>query len=553
MTSGKAAQDFEYRKWLKTYERVKKRRERFITTSSEEIKELYTPSDTRKTAYLENLGYPGQYPFTRGVYPTMYRGQLWTMRQFAGFGTAADTNRRFRYLLENGQTGLSIAFDFPTLLGYDSDNPLAHGEVGVCGVAVDSLADMETIFDGIPMGDVSTSMTINGPAPVMLAVYIAAAEKQGVSSKRLAGTLQNDILKEYQAQHCYCFPPRPSLRLITDLMAYCSQDVPKWNTVSISGYHIREAGSTALQELAFTLANGFTYVEEGIKAGMDVDAFAPRLSFFFNAHNDLFEEVAKYRAARRIWARRMKEKYGAKNQKSLLMRFHTQTAGCSLTAQQPEINIARVTIQACAAVLGGTQSLHTNSMDETLALPSEKAALIALRTQQIIAHESGLANTIDPLAGSYFVEALTDKMERDAEEYFDKIEQIGGVVSGIESGWFYKEIARSASKYQQEIDNHERIIVGVNDYVLEDEKIDIPLLTIDRRVEKAQVDKLRKMKRGRDNALVEKALNRLRVCAQSHENTFPELLNCARSYCTIGEITDVLKEVFGEWRAPNIF
>ncbi len=539
--------------WKRCYEAIKKRRDKFITTSSDEINELYTLSDSDGGDYPEKLGYPGQYPYTRGVYPTMYRGRLWTMRQFAGFGTAFDTNKRFKYLLESGQTGLSTAFDFPTLLGYDSDDEVSHGEIGLVGVAIDSLADMEILFDGIPLDKVSTSMTINGPAPVMLAFYIAAAEKQGVSSKMLSGTLQNDILKEYQAQHCYCFPPRPSLRLITDLMEFCVTDVPRWNTISISGYHIREAGSTALQELAFTLANGFTYVEEGIKAGMDVDSFAPRLSFFFNSHNDLFEEIAKYRAARRVWAKRMKNKYDAKDPKSLLMRFHTQTAGCSLTAQQPENNISRVTIQALAAVLGGTQSLHTNSMDETLALPSEKAVRIALRTQQIIAHESGAANTIDPLAGSYFVEALTDKMEKEAEEYFKKIESIGGVVSGIESGWFYKEIAGSASVYQKEIDNHERIIVGVNDFIVEDEKIDIPILKIDSSVEKEQVRRLKELRKRRDSEKVESALNSLRKCAESNENTFPELLNCARCYCTLGEIVGTLKEVLGTWRAPNIY
>jgi len=538
--------------WKKDYDSNKKRREKFISTSSEQIDPLYGPAQVQNLDYGNDLGYPGQYPFTRGVYPTMYRGRLWTMRQFAGFGTAIDTNNRYKYLLANGQTGLSVAFDFPTLLGYDSDDVQSHGEVGVCGVAIDSLADMEVLFDGIPLDKVSTSMTINGPAPVMLAMYVAAGEKQGVSSKALCGTLQNDILKEYQAQHCYCFPPNPSLRLITDLMEFCTADIPKWNTISISGYHIREAGSTALQELAFTLANGFTYVEEGIKAGMNVDAFAPRLSFFFNAHNDLFEEIAKYRAARRIWAKRMRNKYNAKDERSWLMRFHTQTAGCSLTAQQPENNIARVTIQGLGAVLGGTQSLHTNSMDETLALPSEKAALIALRTQQIIAHESGVPNTIDPLAGSYYVEALTDKMEQGAEDYFKKIEQIGGVVAGIESGWFYTEIARSAAQYQKEIENKDRIIVGVNDYVVENEKIDIPILKIDPAVENEQIQRLASMKKNRDGAKVEASLKKLKKCAGSVDNTFPELLNCARNYCTIGEIIDTLKSVFGGWRAPNI-
>ena len=396
-------------------------------------------------------------------------------------------------------------------------------------------------------------MTINGPAIVLFALYVAAAEKQGVSSKLLEGTIQNDILKEYQAQHCYCFPPHPSLRLITDIMEYCAAEVPKWNTISISGYHIREAGSTALQELAFTLANGFTYVEEGIKAGLDVDTFAPRLSFFFNAHNDLFEEVAKYRAARRIWARKMKEKYRAKDKRSLLMRFHTQTAGCSLTAQQPELNIIRVTIQALAGVLGGTQSLHSNSMDETLALPTEKAVRIALRTQQVIAHESGAANTIDPLAGSYYVESLTDEMEQEAEEYFKKIEQLGGVVQGIESGWFHKEIARSAAQYQREIDNKERIIVGVNGYVLEDEKIDIPILKVDPEVEKEQVARLKELKKNRDNAKVEAALAKLKACARSTGNIFPEILNCVRVYATLGEIISTMKKDFGEWQAPNVY
>lgn len=547
------AVDKQYRKWRESYSRTPKRKDKFVTVSSKEVKELYLPEDVKGKNYRKDLGFPGEYPYTRGVYISMYRGRLWTMRQFAGFGTASDTNKRYHYLLDHGQTGLSVAFDFPTLLGYDSDSSHAHGEVGVCGVAIDSLADMEILFDGIPLDKVSTSMTINGPAIVLLALYIAAAEKQGVPSKLLEGTIQNDILKEYQAQHCYCFPPRPSLRLITDIMEYCSAEVPKWNTISISGYHIREAGSTALQELAFTLANGFTYVEEGIKAGLDVDTFAPRLSFFFNAHNDLFEEVAKYRAARRIWARKMKEKYRAKDERSWLMRFHTQTAGCSLTAQQPELNIVRVTIQALAGVLGGTQSLHSNSMDETLALPTEKAARIALRTQQVIAHESGAANTIDPLAGSYYVESLTDEMEREAEEYFKKIEQLGGVVQGIESGWFHKEIARSAAQYQREIDNKERIIVGVNGYVLEDEKIDIPILKIDPKVEKEQVARLKELKKNRNNAKVEAALAKLKACARSTGNIFPEILNCVRVYAALGEIIGTMKKEFGEWQAPNVY
>ncbi len=541
-----------YKEWQKKFNAMKTRDVKFTSTSSEEVKNLYTPEDIDNNDYNEKLGFPGEFPFTRGVYSNMYRGRLWTMRQFAGFGTAKDTNERYHYLLKNGQTGLSIAFDFPTLLGYDSDDSHSHGEIGVCGVAIDSLQDMETVFKDIPMDKISTSMTINGPAPIMLAFYIAAAEKQGVSSELLTGTLQNDILKEYQAQHCYCFPPIPSLKLIMDMIDFCSKKVPKWNTISISGYHIREAGSTAVQELAFTLANGFTYIEEGIKYGMDVDTFAPRLSFFFNAHNDLFEEIAKYRAARRIWARHMKEKYNAKSEKSMLMRFHTQTAGCSLTAQQPELNIARVTVQGLAAVLGGTQSLHTNSMDETLALPSEKAARIALRTQQILAFESGVTNTIDPLAGSYFIESLTDKMEAEAEEYFRKINEIGGVVNGIESGWFQREIARSASLYQREIDSHDRVIVGVNDFVIENEKIDIPLLKIDEQVEKDQVSNLTELKKTRDNKAAEESLNRLKECAENGENTFPELLNCARNYCTLGEIKNKLKSVYGDWSSPNI-
>lgn len=542
-----------YLEWQKIYCNSKKRKDKFVTTSSEEIKELYVPENGGSADYMKDLGFPGQYPYTRGVYPNMYRGRLWTMRQFAGFGNAEDTNKRYHYLLEQGQTGLSVAFDFPTLLGYDSDNPLSEGEVGVCGVAIDCLDDMEKLFDGIPLDKVSTSMTVNGPAIVLLALYVAAAEKQGVPAKSLSGTLQNDILKEYQAQHCYCFPPSPSIRLITDIFKYCSTEIPKWNTVSISGYHIREAGSTAQQELAFTLANGFTYIEEGVKAGMNVDDFAPRLSFFFNSHNDLFEEVAKFRAARRIWAKRMKNKYKALNKKSWLMRFHTQTAGCSLTAQQPEVNIVRVAIQALAGVLGGTQSLHTNSMDETLALPTEKSARIALRTQQVIALESGVSNTIDPLAGSYFVEALTDKMELQAEEYFKKIERIGGVVKGIESGWFQKEIARSAAQYQREVDSKERTIVGVNDYVLENEKIDIPILKIDPKVEKNQAEKLKNIRKNRDNIGVESALKKLKACAQSTDNIFPEILNCVRKNGTVGEIIGTMKEVFGEWHALKVF
>ncbi|MFX1561757.1 MAG: methylmalonyl-CoA mutase, partial [Promethearchaeota archaeon] len=432
----------------KTLDKAPERHKRFITTSSRPIARLYTPTDIANLDYERDLGFPGQYPFTRGVYPTMYRGRLWTMRMFAGFGTAEQTNERYRYLLEQGQTGLSVAFHLPTIQGMDSDNPMAEGEIGRCGVAVDSLADMEILFKNIPLNKVTTSMTINAPASVLLCFYIAAAEKQGVPSTKIGGTIQNDILKEYMAQKTWIFPPEQSLRIITDILSFCTKNVPRWNTISISGYHIREAGSTAVQELAFTLANGLTYVQAGIDAGLDVDKFAPRLSFFFNAHNDLFEEVAKYRAARRIWAREMRERFGVKKPNSMLMRFHTQTAGCSLAAQQPENNIIRTTIQGLAAVLGGTQSLHTNSMDEAWALPTEKAATIALRTQQILAHESGVANTIDPLGGSYFIEALTQEMEEEAYRYFDKIEKLGGVIAGIEKGFFQREIADAAFRYQ---------------------------------------------------------------------------------------------------------
>ncbi len=534
------------------YKTGKKREASFVTASSSPIDPLYTPVDIKNGDYEQQLGYPGEFPYTRGVQPTMYRGRLWTMRQFAGFATAKETNERFHYLLKNGQTGLSVAFDFPTLMGRDSDSPYSLGEVGKCGVAIDSIEDMQTLFDKIPLDKVSTSMTINGPALVLLALYLGVAEKQGVSFDNVRGTLQNDILKEYQSQNAFIFPPTPALRLITDNIEYCTKYVPQWNTISISGYHIREAGSTAVQELAFTLANGFTYVEEGIKRGLDVDDFAPRLSFFFNAHNDLFEEIAKYRAARRIWARHMKEQYGAKNPKSLLMRFHTQTAGCTLTAQQPEINIARVTVQALAAVLGGTQSLHTNSMDETLALPSEKAVRIALRTQQIIANESGVTNTIDPLGGSYFVESLTDSMEEEAEEYFRTIKSTGGVVQGIEEGFFQKEIAKSAYKYQMEIEKGERVIVGVNDYVLEDEKIEIPILKIDPEIEKSQVERLNNLRSKRKEEEHKKSLADLRKTAEGAGNTTPAILDCVRAYATQGEIIDVLRDVFGTWRQPDV-
>jgi methylmalonyl-CoA mutase N-terminal domain/subunit len=525
----------------------------FTTVSGVPIKSLYTPEDVANLDYLRDLGFPGEYPFTRGVYRNMHRGRLWTMRQFSGFATARETNERYKFLLARGQTGLSVAFDFPTLYGYDSDHPRARGEVGRCGVAVSSLADMETLFDGIPLDQVSTSMTINGPAAVLWAMYIATAEKQGVPAHKLRGTIQNDILKEYIAQKSWIFPPEPSMRLIVDTFEYGAKYVPLWNTISISGYHIREAGATAVQELAFTLADGFAYVEAGIARGLDVDEFAPRLSFFFNSHMDFFEEIAKFRAARRIWARYMKEKYGAKNPRSWLLRFHTQTAGCSLTAQQPENNIVRTAFEALAAVLGGTQSLHTNSMDEVLALPTEKAVTIALRTQQIIAHETGVVNTIDPLAGSYFVEALTNQMEAEAEEYFRKIEQLGGVIPAIEAGFFQQEIADAAYRYQQAVDKKERIIVGVNEYVDPDEKLDIEILYIDPKVEEEQVARLQRLRRERDNEQVERRLAALKDAARGTENLMPYILDAVRVYATLGEIIQVLKDVFGEYRERPIF
>lgn len=525
---------------------------KFMTVSSVPIKALYTPEDIAGLDHRRDLGYPGFYPYTRGVQSSMYRGRLWTMRQFAGFATAKESNERYKYLLASGTTGLSVAFDMPTIMGYDSDHPRAFGEVGRVGVAVDSLEDMETLFSGIPLDKITTSMTINAPAAVLWSLYIATAEKQGVPSHKLGGTIQNDILKEYIAQKSWIFPPEPSLRLITDIFAFASQHVPKWNTVSISGYHIREAGSTAVQELAFTLADGFAYVEAGIAAGLDVDSFAPRLSFFFNAHIDFFEEIAKYRAARRIWARRMKEKYGAKDERSLLLRFHTQTAGCSLTAQQPENNIVRTAFEALSAVLGGTQSLHTNSMDEVLALPSEKAVRIALRTQQIIAEETGVANTIDPLAGSYFVEALTDQMEAEAEKYFARIEHLGGVLAAIDQGFFQQEIADAAYRYQREIEENERIIVGVNDYVIEEPK-QIDLLKIDPQVEEEQKRRVQAVRAKRDNIVCTNRLEELRRAAGTRENLIPRVLECVQAYATEGEIVQVLREVFGEYKEKPIF
>ena len=535
----------------KTLNRFPEQRDTFITTSSAPVERLYIPLDIADLDYERDLGFPGQHPFTRGVHPTMHRGRLWTMRMFAGFGTAEETNARYKYLLEHGETGLSVAFDMPTLYGYDTDDPQAEGEFGKCGVAISSLADMEILFDGIPVDEITTSMTINSPAAVAWAMYIAAAEKRGIPMEVLGGTIQNDILKEYIAQKEFIFPPKPSMRLVVDTFEFGAKYLSRWNTISISGYHIREAGATAAQELAFTLADGLEYVKAGIERGLDVDEFAPRLSFFFNAHNDFFEEIAKYRAARRIWAREMKETFGAKNPRSWWMRFHTQTAGCSLTAQQPENNIVRTAIQALAAVLGGTQSLHTNSMDEALALPSESAARIALRTQQIIAHESGVTNTVDPLAGSYFVEALTNRMEEEAYEYFRKIGSLGGMLGAIERGFPQREIAESAYRYQREIDTGQRTIVGINDYLTE-EPLTIPLLEMDREGERRQRERLARVRRERDNELVAQRLEALGEAARGTENLMPPILDAVRAYATLGEMCGVFREVFGEYREPVI-
>ncbi len=524
----------------------------FDTLSGEKVEQLYYPDDNEND-YMEKLGFPGQYPYTRGIHANMYRGKLWTMRQFAGFGSPEDTNERYHYLLSHGQTGLSVAYDMPTLMGYDPDHLYAVGEVGKCGVSVASLKDMERLFEGINLGDISVSQTINGPAIILLAFYIAVAEKQGVPLENVRGTLQNDILKEFIAQKEWIFPPEPSMRIITDMMTYCTKHLPKFNTISISGYHIREAGSTAAQELAFTLADGFTYVEYGMKAGLDVDDFAPRLSFFFNSHLDFFEEIAKYRAARRIWARHMKEKYGAKNPRSWKLRFHTQTAGCSLTAQQPEINISRTAFQAMAAVLGGTQSLHTNSMDETLALPSRKAAEIALRTQQLIAFETGAANVADPLGGSWFVEELTDKLEKEAEKYFYTIEEMGGVIPAIEKGFFQREIAYAASEYQRKVDSKQRIVVGVNEFVKDDEKIEIPILEIGDEVGHRQVEALNKLRTERDEDAVQQALSNIQEACINGTNLMKPIVDAAKAYATMGEIVISLKAEFGEWQEAAVF
>ncbi len=526
--------------------------ELFSTIGGLENEPLYTP-DNVDIDYEHELGFPGVYPFTRGVYPSMYRGRLWTMRQFAGFGTAEETNERFRYLLEHGQTGLSTAFDMPTLMGYDSDHPRALGEVGREGVAVDSLDDMETLFAGIPLGDVSTSMTINSPAAMLLAFYVCVGEEQGVPRAELRGTIQTDILKEYIAQKEFIFPPEPSMRLVTDMIEFCAREMPKWHPISISGYHIREAGSTAAQELAFTLASGFTYVDWAIERGLDVDDFAPRLSFFFNAHLDFFEEIAKYRAARRIWARELREKYGAKNPRSWLMRFHTQTAGVSLTAQQPEVNIVRTALEALAAVLGGTQSLHTNSFDEALALPTEDAVRLALRTQQVIAHETGVVNTIDPLGGSYHVEHLTNRLEEEAYDYFSRIEKLGGVVAAIKENFFQREIAEASFRYQSEVEAEQRVVVGVNRYELEDER-PIEILRIDPKLEREQVERVHALRARRDAGAVESALAGLKEDA-AHEgrNLMPPIIEAARAYVTMGEMCDALREVWGVWRETPVF
>ncbi|MEA4883893.1 MAG: methylmalonyl-CoA mutase family protein [Clostridia bacterium] len=533
--------------YTKVVSKFPERKARFEGSSGIEVEPLYTPFDTENTDYLENIGYPGEFPFTRGVQPTMYRGRFWTMRQYAGFATAEESNRRYKYLLDQGQTGLSVAFDLPTQIGYDSDNALSLGEVGKVGVAIDSLADMEILFGGIPLDKVSTSMTINAPASVLLAMYIAVAEKQGVTADQLDGTIQNDILKEYAARGTYIFPPKPSMRLITNIFEYCSKSVPKWNTISISGYHIREAGATAVQEVAFTLADGIAYVQAAVDAGLAVDDFAPRLSFFFNAHNDLFEEVAKFRAARRLWAKVMRDRFGAKNPKSMMLRFHTQTAGCTLTAQQPDNNVVRVAMQALAAVLGGTQSLHTNSRDEALALPSQDSVRIALRTQQIIAYESGVADTVDPMAGSYYVESLTDKIEAAAAGYIKRIDEMGGAAAAIERGFIQNEIEESAYKYQMELESSDRVVVGLNKFQIT-EAPPKGLLKVDPAVGEQQRAKLAALRGRRDGAAVGVALDALRQAASGSDNLMPYIIDAVKAYATLGEICDTLRGVFGEYK-----
>jgi methylmalonyl-CoA mutase N-terminal domain/subunit len=541
--------DHKTQKWIAKHP---EREKTFTSLSNRPIERLYTPLHLEGKNDLKEIGLPAEFPYTRGVYPTMYRGRLWTMRQFAGFGTARDTNKRFHYLIEHGQTGLSVAFHFPTLMGYDSDSPRARGEVGVCGVAIDTLRDMEILFDRIPLDQVTTSMTINPPAAVLLCMYIAVADQQGVSRSKLDGTIQNDILKEYIAQNSYVFPVEPSMRLIVDTFEFCMKEVPKWHPISISGYHIRESGSTAVQELAFTIADGIAYVQAAIDRGLKVDDFAPKLSFFWDVHNDFFEEVAKLRAARRMWAKIMRERFGAKSQESLKMRFHCQTAGVSLTAQQPYNNVVRVTLQALAAVLGGTQSLHTNSFDETLALPSDESVRIALRTQQIIASESGVANTVDPLGGSYYIERLTDELEKEAFDYIEKIDKMGGMVKAIDMGYPMKERAEASYRYQNQVEKKEKIIVGVNEFVLENEPPP-NILKIDERIEKEQIANLKKVKSERDNTAVQKSLADLKSAAQTKENLVPYILNAVKTYASVGEIMGTLREVFGEYHDPGIF
>jgi methylmalonyl-CoA mutase N-terminal domain/subunit len=528
------------------------RKKEFLTSSNKHIKRVYTPLDIRNFEYLRDLGFPGEYPYTRGVYPTMYRARLWTMRQYAGFGTAEQTNQRFKYLLQAGQTGLSVAFDFPTQIGYDCDHKLSAGEVGKVGVSVCSLQDMETLFDGIPLGKVTTSMTINAPAIVLLAMYVAVAEKQGVPQTQLGGTVQNDILKEYIARGMYIYPPKPSMKLVTDIFEYCAKNMPRWNTISISGYHIREAGATAAQEVAFTLANGIAYIDAALNRGLNLDQFASRLSFFFDATSNLFEEIAKFRAARRLWAKIMRERFKAKDPNALMLRFHTQTSGVALTAQQPHNNIMRVTMQALAAALGGTQSLHTNSFDEAYALPSAEAVRIALRTQQIIAYESGTTDTIDPVAGSYYVEALTSEVEQQAAKYIEKIDAMGGAVVATEKGYMQKEIVESAYKYQREVENKEKIIVGINEFTI-DEKVPIKTLRVDPTVENKQIKRLTALKRTRDKQKVDKAIQKLRNAAEKEENLILPVLDAVKVYATLGEICNVLRDIYGEYKAPSIF
>ena len=554
MNDQKTELEAQYREWCNKVEanlnRNPERKKDFVNTSGIPVQRLYTPLDLREMDYLSDLGFPGSYPFARGVQPTMYRGRHWTMRQYAGFASAEESNRRYKFLLEQGQTGLSVAFDLPTQIGYDSDHEMAVGEVGKVGVAIDALRDMEILFSGIPLDRVSTSMTINAPAAVLLAMYLTVAEKQGVALEKLRGTIQNDILKEYSSRGTFIFPPKPSMRIITDIFAFCAKRVPQWNSISISGYHIREAGSTAVQEVAFTLANGIAYVDAALKAGLDVDAFGPRLSFFFNAHLDFFEEVAKFRAARILWAKIMKERFGAKDPRSLMVRFHTQTAGCTLTARQPMNNIVRVAFQALAAVLGGTQSLHTNSMDEALCLPSEQAVQIALRTQQLIAYETGVTDTVDPLGGAYFLEALTRQVCERAEDYIRKIDRMGGAAAAIEQGFVQREIQDSAYRYQKEIESNERIVVGLNRFQMEEEKPS-NLLRVDPGVRIVQTERLKKLKEERDNESVRRSLARLKEAAGGADNLMPPILDAVKAYATLGEICDSLREVFGEYRPVN--